>query len=130
MSLKCPICGKEYYYESKICQICENESINCGLISNDENRPQRWNCGIFLEFDTLTFGTKKPSKEYIKLASEPKFYNFKPREDYVWNCNSRFRSKNFLTLKSIISQFSRFENPPTKDSTILEKENGRLLIYE
>jgi len=130
MSLKCPICGKEYYYDSKICQICENESIDSGLINYDENRPQRWNCGVFLEFDTLSFGKKKPDGAYIKIASEPKFFYIKAKEEHPWNCNSRFRTNNFCILGSGSSQLGSFEKLSTKFSTTLAKEKSSLLIYE
>ena len=114
MSLKCPFCGKEYFYDSKICQTCEDQSIN--NIGVPENY-------TYVHYElTSAFGRKKPDKSYINIASEPKFTDFNPKEDNTWNCNSRFKSKNLLTIKSGISQLRSLENLPTKNSTILEKE--------
>ena len=129
MSLKCPICGNEYYYDSKICQTCENESDTSGLLYTYK-RSQKWNCGLFTEFDTLTFDQEKPDEVFIKIASEPKFSDFKPKEDYIWNCNSSFRFRNFFNLKDGISQLENIKNFSPMDLEIFEKEKNYLLIYE
>ena len=121
MSLKCPFCGKEYFHDSKICQTCEDKSNNYGLIYTYK-KSQKWNCGIFLEFDTLTFRHQKPDEVYIKIDSEHKFSNFKSIGDYNWNCDPRFRVRNFDIFKSEISPLGTIEKLPTKNSKILEKE--------
>ena len=95
MSLKCPICGEEYFYDRKICSTCEYKSINSGLI-NDDEKSQKWNCSMFLELESLAFGKYKSNEAYIKIASEPKFSDFKLKKDYNWNCNSKIRSKSFF----------------------------------
>ena len=105
MPLKCPICEEEYFYDSKICQSCENESNNRGFLYTYK-RSQKWNCGIFTEFDTLTFGHQKPNEVFIKIASEPKFSDFKP--------------KGLNTIK----QF------PAIDLKIFKQEKNKALIYE
>lgn len=121
MSLKCPICGREYDHDSKICLICESKSITSGLISSDKIVSQKWNCGNFLECDGLAFGKRKSDEPYYKIASEPKYYNCKPRKENPWNCNSRFRITSFLTLESVISELGNQES---------EKEQKIPLIYE
>ncbi|MFX1590646.1 MAG: hypothetical protein ACFFC1_21140 [Promethearchaeota archaeon] len=130
MSLKCPICGEEYFHDSKICHKCENNSDSSGLIVNDESKSIKWNCGIFLEMDTLTFGKHKPDDEYIKINSEPKFTDFKPKKEYTWNCNSQIRYRNFFILKSEISRLKRVKKLPYIRYNIPEKESINSLIYE
>ncbi|MFX1329342.1 MAG: hypothetical protein ACFE91_14530 [Promethearchaeota archaeon] len=130
MPLKCPICGKEYFYDRKICQICENISLYSGLIDNDEIKSQKWNCGIFLEFDTLAFGKHKPNDTYIKIASEPKFSDFKPKKEYVWNCDSKIKFRNFFTLKSGISQLRSIKKIPIPSSRILKEKINSSMMYE
>lgn len=129
MSLKCPICEQEYYYDSKICQTCEKESNNRGLLYTFK-RSQKWNCGIFTEFDTLTFDHQKPDEIYIKIASEPKFSDFKPKGAYIWNCDSRFKFRNFFNLKEGISQLETIKNYPPIDLEIFKQEKNKALIYE
>jgi hypothetical protein len=130
MPLKCPICGKEYYYDSKICQICESKFINSGLTINAEDKPKRWNCGIFLEFDTLAFGKHKPDNAYIKISSEPKFNDFKIKKEYNWNCDSQIKEQNFFILRSGISALKSVKKVPLTRSSILGKETVNSLIYE
>ena len=130
MPLKCPICGKEYFYDSKICQMCENKSHYSGLINNDVNKSQKWNCGIFLEFDTLTFGKHKSNESYIKIASEPKFLDFKPKKEYIWNCDSKIKFSNFSTLKSGISQLKIIKKLPRSSSRILKEKINSSIMYE
>ncbi len=57
MSLNCPICGKKYYYDMKICQKCEDSSNYSNLISNDGKR--EWRCDAFLDLNHFVFGKKK-----------------------------------------------------------------------
>ena len=129
MSLKCPICGREYDHDSKICLTCESKSITSGLISNDKIVSEKWNCGIFLECDIIAFGKRKPDEPYYKIASEPKYYDCKPRKENPWNCNSKIRIRNPLTLESVISKLENQELT-TKDSITSEKEQKVPLIYE
>ena len=130
MSLRCPICGKEYFYDRKICQTCEKELINSGLIEIDSRRSQKWNCSIFLDFENLAFGRRKPDEPYYKIASEPNFYDCKPRKQYPWNCNTRFEIREFFAFDSEISQLGHLENTPPSDSIVFEKEKKIPLIYE
>lgn len=130
MPLKCPICGKEYFHDRKICKVCESKSIYSGLAITDENTSQKWNCGIFLEFDTLAFGKHKPNDAYIKIASEPKFSDFKPKKEYTWNCNSIIRFKKFFTLEAGISRLRTIKKLPTTNSRIIKRGISSSFIYE
>ncbi|MFX1375214.1 MAG: hypothetical protein ACFFA0_05325 [Promethearchaeota archaeon] len=117
MSLKCPICGKEYSYDKKICQVCEDRLINSGLVCNNENKSQKWNCDIFLECNTLAFGRYKPNDAYIKVASEPKFSDFNTKNVYNWNCDS-------------ISEVENIKSPLITIPIIPKRDVNNLLIYE
>ena len=60
MSLKCPFCGKEYYHDRKICQTCENKSIN------NINIPENY---TYVHYEqTTAFGRKKPDEEYATIS--------------------------------------------------------------
>ncbi len=122
MSLKCPICGKEYYYDRKICHTCEDKSID------SINIPENYTYSHYEQ--TTAFGHQKPDEFYIKIASEPKFSDFKPKEEFIWNCNSSLKFRNFFNLKYGISQLKTIKNLPNIESKIFEKEKNYLLIYE
>ncbi|MFX1389362.1 MAG: hypothetical protein ACFE9Z_04780 [Promethearchaeota archaeon] len=130
MPLKCPLCRKEYFHDRKICQVCETKLIYSGLIQDDDNKSQKWNCATFLDFDGLTFGKHKPDDANIKIASEPKFSDFKPKNDYTWNCNSISKFKKFLTLKSGISQMRSIKKLSTINPRFLKREFNNFLTYE
>ncbi|MFX1373578.1 MAG: hypothetical protein ACFFCE_17145 [Promethearchaeota archaeon] len=117
MSLKCPVCGKEYYYDRKICQVCEERSIYSGLVCTNENKPQKWNCDIFLECNTLAFGRYKPNNAYVKIASEPKFSDFNTKNAYNWNCDS-------------INEFESVKAPLIAIPTISKRDANNSLVYE
>ncbi|MHA2283362.1 MAG: hypothetical protein ACXAC5_21185 [Promethearchaeota archaeon] len=55
MSLKCHICGKEYYHDGKICHTCE-ETANNSSLSHSGVATKKWRCDNFLELDGLPFG--------------------------------------------------------------------------
>jgi len=55
MSLKCQVCGKEYYHDGKICQTCE-ETANNSSLSHSGIDTKKWRCDNFLELKSLPFG--------------------------------------------------------------------------
>jgi len=130
MSLKCPFCGKEYFHDRKICQTCEDKSINSGLVYNEDDKPQKWNCSKFLGIDTIAFGRRKHDRACIKNASEPKFSDFNPKLDYNWNCDLRFRLRNFYTLKSELSELRSIENLSLTVPKNLKKESYAQITYD
>ena len=130
MPLKCPFCGKEYFHDSKICQTCKDKSINSGFIHSDKKISQKWNCAFYIGYDTLAFGRQKLDRSCIKISSEPKITNIKPKTDYYWSCDTKFRFKNYSTLEPGISQLGILEKIPATGSIILEKEENISLIYE
>ena len=54
MSLKCPICGKEYLHDRKVCHKCEESAVDSGLNAIEK----RWSCDNFLESRSIAFGSK------------------------------------------------------------------------
>lgn len=130
MSLTCPICGKKYSHDRKICQTCEEKSIYSGLTNKDNEKVEKWNCGIFLELDTLTFGKRKLDDAYIKIASEPRFTDFKHRKDYYWNCDSNFGFRNRVIQHIGGSSFKTVRNLPFNNSGFIRKDINNFLIYE
>ena len=101
MSLKCPFCGTEYFHDRKVCQKCENESIN------SINIPKNY---TYVHYEkTTAFGCRKPDEAYIKIDSEPKF--------------SDFRLNGISQLKTI-------KEVSLMDLKIFEKEKNYSLIYE
>ena len=127
MFLKCPICGEEYSYDRKICQRCENHSIISGLTSLDTNKHNKWNCGIFLNKMNNPFG--KSFDSYVKIASEPKVFNFNKSEEFEWNCDS---IKNFNNVSTINSTSNVEDNVIVVINNLnsQKKNSGSLLIYE
>ena len=68
--LKCPICGKMYAYESKICTECEEYAIRSGLTSKK-----------------APFSSTYPfrgTRRFIKVEHHE--YRVKEPFDYGWNC--------------------------------------------
>ncbi|MHA2185380.1 MAG: hypothetical protein ACXAAI_10310 [Promethearchaeota archaeon] len=52
MALKCQLCGKEYFHDGKVCNICVETAINSGLQID-----KKWRCDNFLELRNLAFGS-------------------------------------------------------------------------
>ncbi|MFX0006517.1 MAG: hypothetical protein ACFFAV_07300 [Candidatus Hermodarchaeota archaeon] len=130
MTLKCPICGEEYFHDSKICQICERNSNYSELINIHKYKSKKWNWGIFLEIDKFSSDNYKPDDAYIRVTSEPKLVDFKPKKGYIWNCNSQTRDQNFYILRSGISQLKNVKKIPLTRSNIQENQKFNSLIYE
>lgn len=67
MSLNCPICGKKYHYDMKICEKCEETSNYSRLIS--KNEINGWKCDTFLDSDHFVFGKIKKTSSIKKINS-------------------------------------------------------------
>jgi len=130
MALKCPICGREYYYDRKICQECEDYSNYSDLIEFKGKNKNRWNCAIFLNSNNFVFGLKKSSKSKVKFNSE--FSNLRANEREFYNriynspiefndySNNHIKNTEFkLDSTSIVDKFNK-----------IKKEVNLSLIYE
>ncbi len=61
MSLKCPFCGTEYFHDRKVCQKCENESIN------NINTPKNY---TYVHYEkTIAFGRRKSDDFDLKYRN-------------------------------------------------------------
>ncbi len=134
--LKCPICGKEYSYESKICKECESYLEYSGLASSigergyKEDFTHKWNCAAFLSDDRLIFAIKRQPKVYAEITSEPFNLRIPPTRHYEWNTElvTRFRS---IIEKSFTE--SKIAVVPELIDDIMEfiaRKSDSLLIYE
>lgn len=100
MSLTCPFCGEKYFHDRKVCQNCEDSLIQSGLMTSEEDKLEKWNCGIFLDCTSSAFGLPKPDNSQTLLVLEPKFSKFQINQDKEWNCASVNRLRKFRKQKS------------------------------
>lgn len=90
MEIRCPICGKKYSYDSKICQECEDYSIYSNLC--DIHDDHKWNCSIFLTINSSAFKTSRIRDLTKELSPEPNNLVVHEREIYDWNCESTYKT--------------------------------------
>jgi len=109
ISLKCQLCGKEIYYDRKVCRNCEDDAIKSGLNELSEGIHKKWRCDNFLELTSLVFGSRLetvtgggPSEKLPRLG---KLENF----DYDWNNLSSFSNPKMLINEQKINNFLIFE---------------------
>ena len=81
--LKCPICGKNYAYESKICRQCENDAIRSGLVKED---PSINNLLVFNSYCWLG----KIEHHELRIEQPPL---------YDWNCNVKAKVHFFPEIQ-------------------------------
>ena len=86
--LRCPVCGKEYGYENKICLECEAQSLHSLSLIKPNIKGILWNCGIFLESTNVIFGRRKIDEYGWKDPVESYEFNTTKRRNYNWNCMS------------------------------------------
>ena len=100
--LKCAICGKEYFYESKICRECEEYAIYSSLTKSDifvedsANKFYKWNCNRFIHEDTIPVIRSDSKRIDFCITKEPRNYKAKNPTDYVWNSDSAIRLRTCL----------------------------------
>jgi len=63
VSLKCHLCGKEYYHDRKVCPSCE-ETASSSLLSKSGTDTEKWRCDNFLELKSLPFGCNEKLENY------------------------------------------------------------------
>ncbi len=90
--LKCPICGKDYSYDRKICLECEEYSINSGLVEQEEGTFHAWNCAIFSKSNNLVFGTGKSLITKISMNGSAYFTEKTGKYKPIWNCEVAIKS--------------------------------------
>jgi len=130
MTLKCPVCGKEYFYEGKICQDCEDYSTYSGLTKIESFDKHKWNCALFLEKDNSAFKVSSYCIPYSKLTPEPVNIKIGERVDYEWNSDTfrRFSRRSERTpAKSWLDLLSKLAD---SELDFIEKRDSTPLIYE
>ncbi|MFX1324419.1 MAG: hypothetical protein ACFE8N_05650 [Promethearchaeota archaeon] len=123
MEIKCPICGKKYYYDSKICLECEDYSIYSGVSEHEGKLHHKWNCSIFLDIPSSAYKVSKVCDLTKDLSPEPNNLIIHERKFYDWNCESVShswgnvkKSSNSLTLGDFL--------------TIMKSKSDSYLLYE
>ncbi|MHA1988259.1 MAG: hypothetical protein ACW98D_16610 [Promethearchaeota archaeon] len=92
MSLKCHLCGKEYYHDRKVCPSCE-EIASSSLLSQSGIDTKKWRCDNFLELKSLPFGSNEKLENY----------------DNDWNFINTVKFDKTEMNKTKINHFLRFE---------------------
>lgn len=129
MSLKCPICGKKYYYDAKVCKNCEDYSIKSNLIFDESNKRFNWNCNRFFD-DNRSIFSGKSIRTQVKLLPEPKDMRIILPQFYEWNCDSRARFViNNNNFNSKVKTKTRIPLIYMELDLDTERENSHL-IYE
>ena len=123
MLLNCPICGKKYFDDSKICQECEDSSIYSGLITTYGEESQKWNCGIFLEDNNSVFGKRKTFDSYCNIASTPKTLREKTQSINAWNCSTAMTSNKQ-------SESERETNKLFHQNVVEKYKLQKLMVFE
>lgn len=134
--LKCPICGREYSYESKICKECENYLKESGLAKTIEDMGYRgelshnWNCAVFLRDDSFIFTTKRLLKMYAEITSEPFNLRITPAKNYEWNSQTATRFRSCIEKSFAESKITADPKLIDDIMKVVAKKSDSLLIYE
>ncbi len=134
--LKCAICGKEYFYESKICRECEEYAIYSGLTKSEifveasTINFYKWNCDRFIHKGTIPIIRSGSKRIDFCITKEPRNYKNKGPTHYFWNSDSAIKlracleesiEKVRLDIKSkIVDDFMEF----------FKERTDSLLTYE
>lgn len=134
--LKCAICGKEYFYESKICHECEEYAIYSGLVRTENfvggtaNEVYKWNCSGIMNKNSLLSIKSSGKKIYFCITQEPR--NYKPKDSihYIWNSDSAIRLR--ACLEDSIERANLNLEPEIVDDVMdfLKIRTSSLLSYE
>jgi hypothetical protein len=123
MEIRCPICGKKYSYDRKICQECEDYSIYSGVYDVDGKKYHKWNCSVFLKISSSAFKTSKIRELTKELSPEPNNLVIHEREIYDWNCEPNhhiYRKKETTYTPLTLGVFS----------TIMKNKTDSHLFFE
>ena len=130
MEIRCPICGKKYQYDRKICQECEDYSTYSGLADINQKKNHKWNCSVFLGFDSIAFKTSEICELTKNLTLEPNNFAIIEKELYDWNCETVNRSKGYKEI-SLIKQLPKNFSVINSNKIGIERSKSKAsLIYE
>jgi len=130
MTLKCPICGKEYSYERKICQECEEYSNYSGLIQIKSFDEYKWNCAIFLGNDNSVFKSGRYCIPYSKLTPEPDNIKIGKINYYEWNCETTTKFNRQIGKEPIKSWLNLISKAVETDFDLIGRRSASYLVYE
>lgn len=134
--IRCPICGRKYSYESKICVECEDYLKYSGLSKVLEGGSFRsrgfykWNCAVFLGDKDYVFASKRLPRSYMEITTEPSSLRIASARNYGWNCEITERFK--ASIEKSFEESHIAINPKLVDEIIdfVSKKRDSLLIYE
>ena len=134
--LKCVVCGKEYFYDSKICRECRDYAVYSGLTKGDlfadnsANNYYKWNCAQFLTRDSNTITESTSNKRKFCITREPKNYKIESNPNYKWNPG--YITKFKTCLEESIKQANLDLGPEIVDDLLdfLKVRSGSVLSYE
>lgn len=123
MEIKCPICGKKYYYDSKICQECEDHSVHSGVADLERKLYHKWNCSVFLEIPSTAYKTSQMCELTKDLSPEPNNLVIQKRNYYEWNCEPVSCSHENIKIPSQVLTLGDF-------FIMLKSKSDSYLLYE
>ncbi len=117
MEIKCPVCGKKYHYDRKICQDCEDYSVYSGVADIGDKTNHKWNCSVFLGIDTTAFRKSRTSESIKDLTPEPESLAINERNLYDWNSEAVRRFKPKKESIPIVFPSKKFFTPNIKNKS-------------
>ena len=128
MRLECPICGRLYDYESKICKECEDEARMSQLAQINPSLGEKWNCAIFLDDSNCTFGRRcmdnRPNTSPVELFE----FKLGQAPDYNWGIALRVKKEDGLELPD--EDLKIVEALKLDELLGFEKKLNLYLVYE
>ena len=128
MRLKCPICGRLYDYESKICKECEDEARMSQLAQINPSLGEKWNCAIFLDDSNCAFGRRcmdnRPNTSPVEL------FEFKLGQAPSYNWGIALRVKKEDSLELPYEDLKIVEALKLDELLGFEKKLNLYLVYE
>jgi len=134
--LKCPICGKEYSYESKICKECESYLEYSGLSKFIEENgykgvyTHKWNYAAFLDDDNSIFTIKRHPRVYAEITNEPFDLRIAPPRHYEWNIESATRFRSIIEKSFTDSKIAVVPELIDDIMKFIVRKSDSMLIYE
>ena len=134
--LTCPICGKEYFCESKVCKECEDYLKYSGLANLtdiNENRniySYKWNCAVFLKDKNFVFATKLRPKMYVEITSEPFNLRIAPARHYELHSETATKFRYCIETSSRESDIAANSELIDDIMKVVKERSDSLLIYE
>jgi len=128
MRLECPICGKEYDYESKICKECEDYAAYSQSALKDTTFGEKWNCAMFLDQPNCAFGRRSIDKIPQKTAVELFEFKIGQATYYSWNVGLKKKQRGHVERPLI--NYETVEALKLDEVLSFDKKLNLYLVYE